>query len=277
MSNAKITVGIPVYNGADYIANTIQSVLNQTFTDFELVIADNCSTDNTTEIVESFKDKRITLIKNPENYGMVGNWNVCLKNSHCEFFHLLCADDLLLPNCLEEEYTAITQDSGIVMAFSASNVINSDGKVLMTRRPLKKDCVFDGVLLAKKSFRSYNLYGEPSNILYRPESLLKSGGYNTSMWYVPDWEASLRISCEGKVAYISTPLMSFRVSPSSASSSYTKNKDKIRKDDNAFIEIAKSISVLKLTNSDISAHRRSIKMRDFARRIFFILNAKKGR
>jgi len=75
-----ISVMIPVYNRENLIIETIQSVLSQTYTDLDLTIIDDASTDNTTEIINKFcKDSRITLIKNEENLGLTKNWNHCLE------------------------------------------------------------------------------------------------------------------------------------------------------------------------------------------------------
>ena len=75
----KVSVCIPVYNGSDYIADTIQSVLEQTYKDFHILVCDNCSTDNTEEIVRNFRDPRLTYTQNPKNLGLIGNANRCLE------------------------------------------------------------------------------------------------------------------------------------------------------------------------------------------------------
>ena len=70
---------LPVYNGAAYIAESIESVLAQTYGDFRLIVSDNCSTDNTEDIVRSFSDRRLTYVRNARNLGVVGNFNRCLS------------------------------------------------------------------------------------------------------------------------------------------------------------------------------------------------------
>ena len=78
---SKVSVCIPVYNGSAYIAESIDSVLAQTYEDFHLIVCDNCSTDNTGEIVRSYNDQRLTYVRNTENLGLVGNANRCLELS----------------------------------------------------------------------------------------------------------------------------------------------------------------------------------------------------
>lgn len=97
-----LSVAIPVFNGEKYIFDCIQSVLQQNFIDYELLILDNCSTDNTAIVVNNISDKRIRYIKNKKNLGSIGNFNKCIKESKGEFFLLLPHDDLLLPESLEE-------------------------------------------------------------------------------------------------------------------------------------------------------------------------------
>ena len=75
MEAPQITVAMPVYNGEGFVHLAIQSVLDQTYSDFELLIVDNCSTDGTLDVVKTFSDPRIRLHINSTNLGMVGNWN----------------------------------------------------------------------------------------------------------------------------------------------------------------------------------------------------------
>jgi glycosyltransferase involved in cell wall biosynthesis len=103
--NPKISVCIPAYNNESFIAEAIESVLAQSFGDFELLVIDDCSLDRTRQIVASFatRDSRIVLLENSRNLGMVHNWNRCLKVARGEFIKFLFGDDLLsAPNALEK-------------------------------------------------------------------------------------------------------------------------------------------------------------------------------
>jgi glycosyltransferase involved in cell wall biosynthesis len=96
-----ISVCIPVYNGAETIFWTIESILNQTQTDFELLIADNCSTDNTREIIASFDDPRIRLVVNETNRGCGGNLESCKENAKGDILFYISADDIADKNALK--------------------------------------------------------------------------------------------------------------------------------------------------------------------------------
>src|SRR5689334_17359944 len=104
----KISVLIPTYNYAHYLDETIQSVLNQSFKDFELIIVDNHSTDNTEEVVSKYlADERVSYHKNEKNLGLVGNWNMCLTYPKAEYIKFICADDMIHPEMLDKFYAVM--------------------------------------------------------------------------------------------------------------------------------------------------------------------------
>ncbi len=108
----KVSVGLAVYNGEDYLAQAIDSILNQTFTDFELIISDNASTDRTSEICTSYvvKDHRIRYHRNPVNIGAVKNENQTFSFSRGKYFHWQGHDDFCAPEFLDECVTALDND-----------------------------------------------------------------------------------------------------------------------------------------------------------------------
>src|SRR3972149_3665070 len=97
----KVSVCIPSYNHARYIGASIESVLAQSFEDWELVIVDNFSTDDTQAVVKSFRDPRIRSYASDRNVGLVRNWNRCVSLARGEYVGILPADDIYLPRMLE--------------------------------------------------------------------------------------------------------------------------------------------------------------------------------
>ena len=90
----KVTIAIPTYNRADdYLKQTLKSALNQTYENIEIIVSDNCSTDNTEAVVNSFNDSRIRYFRQQENIGANNNFNFCLKQAKGEYFLLLLDDD----------------------------------------------------------------------------------------------------------------------------------------------------------------------------------------
>src|SRR5512134_2699028 len=105
-----VSVCIPTYRGAAHVAAAIESVLRQSFTDFELIISDDNSPDATVEIAAGYKDARIRLLRNPRNLGAEGNWNRCLAAARGRYFKLLPQDDVLVADCLERQVAVLEQD-----------------------------------------------------------------------------------------------------------------------------------------------------------------------
>ena len=101
--NKLVSIVMPSYNTAQYIGDSIQSVLNQTYSEWELLIVDDCSMDNTDEVVSSFSDKRIKYIKNKENYGAAVSRNRALRDAQGKWIAFLDSDDLWLPDKLEKQ------------------------------------------------------------------------------------------------------------------------------------------------------------------------------
>lgn len=97
----RISILMPCYNNALYVAEAIESMLNQTFTDFELIVLDDCSTDNSREVIESFTDKRIVYHRNEQNLGLANNLNVGLDLACGEFIARMDGDDISLPERLQ--------------------------------------------------------------------------------------------------------------------------------------------------------------------------------
>src|ERR1700739_3978805 len=100
----RVCIGLPVYNGENYLAAAIESILAQSFADFELIISDNSSTDSTGDISRSYarRDARIRYVLQPHNLGAIANYNVVFGMADCEYFKWAAHDDLLAPRFLEE-------------------------------------------------------------------------------------------------------------------------------------------------------------------------------
>src|SRR5262249_33219798 len=116
----RISVGLPVYNGANHVAEAIESVRAQTYQDFELIICDNASTDRTGEICRAIAavDPRIRYYLNPENLGASGNFRRTFELARGEFFNWLSHDDIVAPTYLERCVDILEQSPSIVLCFS---------------------------------------------------------------------------------------------------------------------------------------------------------------
>lgn len=128
MTNPKVTVIVPVYNGEKYIGETIQSVLDQTFKDFELVVIDDCSTDSTVKVIETFADSRIKLVKNQKNSGSTQSRNNGLMQSTGEYVAILDSDDVCFPNRFEEQVKFLDEHPDFGAVGSWTKVIDSESR-----------------------------------------------------------------------------------------------------------------------------------------------------
>ena len=116
----KITIGIPIYNGEKNLREKINSILNQDFDDFELIISDNASTDSTKKICGEFltKDKRIKFFSHEKNLGANWNFNFILNKASGEYFMWTAADDKILPGFYEKNMETLEKDPNIVCSAS---------------------------------------------------------------------------------------------------------------------------------------------------------------
>lgn len=134
MSNSHplITVGMPVYNGEKYVASAIQSVLDQSNPDFELIIADNASTDSTQQICLEFAagDHRIRYLRNQENIGAAKNYNYLVDMARGEYFRWFNADDLCAPESHQLCLDALLENPDAVLSYGNTELIDANGATL---------------------------------------------------------------------------------------------------------------------------------------------------
>jgi glycosyltransferase involved in cell wall biosynthesis len=126
------SIGVPVYNTERYIAGALDSLLAQTFPDFELIISDNASTDGTREICESYarRDRRIRYIRQKENIGLPRNWNAVVHAASGEFFKWASASDYCAPNMIERCIAELRADNRAVLCYGKTQMMDEAGKLL---------------------------------------------------------------------------------------------------------------------------------------------------
>ncbi|WP_188826756.1 glycosyltransferase family 2 protein [Nocardia camponoti] len=125
----QVSVCVPAFNAARTIVQTLASIQAQDFTDFEIVVVDNASTDGTGDLVAAIDDPRIRLHTNADLLPMVDNWNRAIELASGDLVKLVCADDLIAPNCLSAQVASLA-DPTIAVAASKFSVIDDDGATL---------------------------------------------------------------------------------------------------------------------------------------------------
>ncbi|MGC2062960.1 MAG: glycosyltransferase, partial [Thermodesulfovibrionales bacterium] len=221
----KVSVCIPVYNGSDYIAESIESVMGQTYRAFELIVCDNCSTDNTEEIVRGFDDPRIRYIRNPKNLGLVGNANRCLELADGIYICILHHDDVMLPDNLERKVRLLDEHPNVGFVHSNIIVIDSTGEVVswnIWNEDSRRDYIENGVPVFQRQL-SYLPFGASifiGAVLARRECYDRLGGFSSDLPHCNDSEMWMRMALFYDVACIGTPLVKYRVHPTSTSTSW---------------------------------------------------------
>lgn len=199
-NNPKISVIMSVYNGEKYLREAIGSILNQTFTDFEFIIVNDGSTDNSLEIIQSYDDERIKIINNETNIGLTKSLNKALKQARGECIARQDADDVSLPNRFEEQMKYFEWHPETVVLGTSKYVINEDGKILRkeiaSSNPHKN--LFEG-----------NAFTHGS-VMFKKEVVEELGYYNELFRYSQDYEFWLRIAKHYKVSNLTQPLYKLR-------------------------------------------------------------------
>lgn len=127
----RLSIGLPVYNGERYLRFALDSILNQTYRDFELLINDNASTDTTGMICQEYaaRDSRVRYFRNVENVGAAANFNIVFERARGEYFKWAAADDVISPTFLEACMSVLERDPSVVLAYTRVDRIDSSGKI----------------------------------------------------------------------------------------------------------------------------------------------------
>lgn len=206
----KVSVCIPTYNQGRFIGQAIQSVLEQSFQDFELIIVDNCSTDNTQEVVKSFSDKRIKYFRNNTNIGGGKNWNKAISLATGGYISILHSDDFYLPGILEAESQVLDLNPNVGLVYSACRVISEKGEELFVYPLFYSDYINKGISELKTLL--FNDHIPVPTVMVRKECYKKLGGFWIDNFNIAgDYEMWMRICLYYDIAYISKVLACYRI------------------------------------------------------------------
>lgn len=177
MSNApKVCVVTPVFNGGRFLADAIESVRAQSYRNWEYIIADNCSTDDTVAIAQRYAalDPRIRVVRTEPHLPVIANWNRALRlvPADCAYIKELHADDLLLPNCLSEmvRFLESHPTAAIVSSYEMY-----DAAVSNTGVPLGQSLLPGDHVIARTLLNEWYLFGSPSSVMLRAERVRAMG------------------------------------------------------------------------------------------------------
>lgn len=211
-SNPDVSVVMPVYNSARYLPLAIESILNQTYRNFELIIVDDGSTDSSYRLIskKAEKDKRIIILRNKTNIGICQSLNKGLKQARGKYIARMDGDDWSYPDRLETQLTFMKSHADVVLCGSAIEVCDENLKVKNQRRyPLKDNKIREKIL-------RLNPFAHPA-VMYLKEAVIKAGGYNEKLILVEDYDLYFRLGNIGKFANLSDTLLKLRLRKDSIS------------------------------------------------------------
>jgi hypothetical protein len=214
-----VSICLPVYNGANYLEVAIESALAQTYNDFELLIADDCSTDETPKIIRKYakQDERIKAWTNAQNLKLFGNYNACIEKASGKFVKLFAHDDLFEPNLLERMLAVFEKHPKVSLVTSARCWIDGQGKRIdadsaisaKTMRPFDQDTYLSAKDAITGTLKDViNWLGEPSSQMFKRE--FADGGYDVTFKQIGDLEYSYRLLKHGDYYFIADELCYFR-------------------------------------------------------------------
>lgn len=209
-----VSVVMSVYNGRQYLDEAVQSVLSQTFSDFEFIIIDDCSSDGSLELLLEIasKDSRIKLISNEVNLGLTKSLNKAIGYAEGMFIARMDADDICFPTRLERQVECFYRYSDIDIIYCDTVYIDKDSNVICKSwRPKKVDIVLS-------CLESHNFIPHPT-VMFKKSTFSLLGGYNEECRTGQDLELWLRMKDEGlNFFYLNQTLLKYRLNPSSVRS-----------------------------------------------------------
>jgi glycosyltransferase involved in cell wall biosynthesis len=212
----RVSVCVPAYNHGRFLKAAIESAAAQTWTDLEIVVSDNASTDDTREVVTRLarEDSRIRYQPAPQHVGMAENFNRCLALARGEYVKFLCADDLLERQCVEKLLAAL-ETGRVVLAGCARELLHdASGAIVGVARYARRDWIGAGDQAARKCFYFGNLIGEPTAVMFRRKDA--GEGFSRRYSQLVDLDLWLRLLEGGGFAFVAESLCKVRIHPGQA-------------------------------------------------------------
>lgn len=271
-----VSVCIPVYRGEQFLAETIRSVLDQTYRDFELVILDNASPDGSGRIARSFGDRRIRIETNATALPQPENWREAVRLCRGPLIKLVCADDLLHPRCLEYQVGPMEADPGLAVVAGRRHMIDERSRVLVPRRGLTGlTGVRSSVEVARHVVRNgANPIGEPGGVLFRREHYFAVGGWRPERRFVMDLDLWIRLLQYGEFLGLPETLAAFRIGQESLSAD---NEATIYAEQKAYIEELGTTPHLQVRRRDLLLGRMRAPLGRMRRRALFRMSRRAAR
>lgn len=215
MSGPSVSLCVPTYNRAEFLAESLRSLVAQTYDDLEVVVVDNCSDSDTARVVRSFKDPRVSYYRNETNLGSRRNWNRCLELAKGRYIAICHDDDLYDPQYVRLTVEMLGSNPSVGFVHTAVHVIDETGRWIRTYRAYPTDRLIAG----REAFLQFLTQSHDvvfATVLARREAYAAAGLFEPR-YLCADFEMWLRMSLLFDVAYLSTALVSYRIHHASTS------------------------------------------------------------
>jgi len=220
-----VSVCIPIYNGENYLEECLNSVLNQSFKNFEVIVVDDQSSDTSFEIAKKYaaQDDRVRVFQNEQNLGLVNNWNRCIDLSHGEWIKFVFQDDLIELNCLKKMMNFAKLERGMIVckrkiifndvSYEKQRLFDKyhDMLTLDTIFESRSDIDPDDFCQAVLGNLGKNFIGEPTAVMLHRTIFDQLGSFNPAFIQLCDLEFWVRVGCNHGMKYVPDTLATFRV------------------------------------------------------------------
>lgn len=235
---SKVSVCIPVYNpNREFLRASVESILQQEYPDFELLLVDDYSTSLPDGLFEEFSDPRVRLHRNPRNYGLPGNWSRCVELAQGEYITIFHQDDLMYPRNLSCKAEMLDRYPSVGLVYSDIWNLDEDGQKV-ARHPARisdDDQILTCAEVASMVGRYVNFIACPS-VVVRKSCYERLGVFDPRLSYSSDFEMWLRIAKVYDIGFIGEPLVGRRVHQQQASTKFWN-------DGSNFVEMMKALDI----------------------------------
>jgi glycosyltransferase involved in cell wall biosynthesis len=207
-----ISVVLSVFNGEAYLQNAIESILSQTFTDFEFIIVNDGSTDKTVSIIESFRDRRIKLL-DQKNTGLATALNNGISLTNSPYIARMDADDISMPDRLRLQYNYMLQNKDCVVCGTWAHIIDQEGNFVYTKKTIVNNEQIKIFLLKGQSKNLPNTPFLHSSVMFKVDAFKQIGGYTEYMRRAQDVVLFNKMLNLGSFHNLPIPLLEYRVVP----------------------------------------------------------------
>ena len=230
----EVSVVMPVYNGARFLREAVESVLAQSFTNFELIVYDDLSQDATLEILRSLRDSRLRVFRQSVNQGIFGNLNAGLHQARAPLLQIFCQDDRMGPDCLQEQQALLRAHPEAGMVFCHFHPIDERGEIIDPHWAPRGFAGVPRYITPKRAPRLFAAFGcMPGNlspVMLRAAVFRAVGDFDPQLSYVGDFEYWIRLSRRHPLVFNPEKLMGVRRHPGQGTNTLNRRFQVLRQE-----------------------------------------------